>query len=860
MTTNGDIKQRITITDETSSVLVEMAQAYKEVTQSAEAFLQVQSELGKLLRSGALPSRNDMQIASGKFGVISQATQGYPSDAPGHMPYGTRLGAVEPATMMQQANASTMEATSCRCACMAEKGGGNAAIAPVDKKINTMDTWAKNSIISEIGKMFGETKLGKALAPANEVFKNFSKKVNSSLFPVKDSADKNLSPLGNIARTAFARVGLAVKGGLKSVSDGAKDFFKGGGGGGVGGGGGGFSSISGAMSGILGPLALVTGGAKGIDGLIKAADAQTKSVIQISQLSDEQRNNLSAQQVRGFSTKYANRIGVDSQKFMGQTTDLMKGTDAFGSIGEAMNFNELLQKSWKTSGLDDAAADTMSELIKTGLQRGFSGREIKTAMKNNADLGRAIAETMGVGVDKLQTLADKGKVTPQIIKDAFVNSAASINENFSKMPVTFEQAFARIKNNAVQAFEPIIARVASLASHPAVEAFTKFFTDKMVDLADTIGEVFDFVQGAIEEILPFITDVVKPIKRVIDNIWSAFEKVFGAVKKFFADTSVSDKTTSGWQKFLGVLESTADFLGSTFDRVANIVISLVDTISGFFTSQQDGVEGAKDLWESLAGTVERILVPLKRFLTTVIDTFEKIINRVGALFMKDSEFTSSAASGWSTLEDVFDNVVTVLEKIIEFTGELATYMMYFIKEAIEGIQKLSDVLTGFKNDIRSATEAVKEFLGFETVSKHVKMELPDSMKMALETSIDKKFIDAAMLLESAASELSGAVQSAMEAAVEDEDTIVAGNSPVNPMYNKPVGPMKIDKESMQLIRDLANVEVINRINNIQPTVNANFGDVHQSADVDKMLDRLETQFNSARSANLMLKTGLNYVR
>lgn len=57
---------------------------------------------------------------------------------------------------------------------------------------------------------------------------------------------------------------------------------------------------------------------------------------------------------------------------------------------------------------------------------------------------------------------------------------------------------------------------------------------------------------------------------------------------------------------------------------------------------------------------------------------------------------------------------------------------------------------------------------------------------------------------------------------------------------------------------MAQAEIINRVNNIQPAITANFGDVHETADIDAMLDRLEKDVVSARGQNLMLQTGMQY--
>ena len=65
-----------------------------------------------------------------------------------------------------------------------------------------------------------------------------------------------------------------------------------------------------------------------------------------------------------------------------------------------------------------------------------------------------------------------------------------------------------------------------------------------------------------------------------------------------------------------------------------------------------------------------------------------------------------------------------------------------------------------------------------------------------------------------------------------------------------VGSTKLDSESMQFMKDVAKQEYVNKYTTQRPTVNVQFGDVRETADVNAIMEVLERQVAGAYSSSL----------
>jgi len=135
--------------------------------------------------------------------------------------------------------------------------------------------------------------------------------------------------------------------------------------------------------------------------------------------------------------------------------------DAFSSNDELIAFTELVQKSFKVGG---ASASEQSSALLQLTQAMAAGRlqgdEFRSIMENAPMIADAIATFTGKSKGELKEMSAEGTITSDIIKNAMFMAADDITEKFNAMPMTFADAWNKIKNSLLQDFGPTIETIA----------------------------------------------------------------------------------------------------------------------------------------------------------------------------------------------------------------------------------------------------------------------------------------------------------------------------------------------------------------------------------------------------------------
>lgn len=167
----------------------------------------------------------------------------------------------------------------------------------------------------------------------------------------------------------------------------------------------------------------------------------------------------------------------------------MQAKDAFSNNQEAIQFAELLNKTFTLSGTDAAGVQSVMYNLTQAMASGvLRGQDLNAVMANAPMLVQKIADEMNVPVGKVRELAAEGKITADVVKDALLNASGEINAEFNNMPVTFKQMVTSLKNEFI------------MAMAPALEAFNRFinskhfkaFADDAAIAARFIGDMLTF--------------------------------------------------------------------------------------------------------------------------------------------------------------------------------------------------------------------------------------------------------------------------------------------------------------------------------------------------------------------------------
>lgn len=189
--------------------------------------------------------------------------------------------------------------------------------------------------------------------------------------------------------------------------------------------------------------------------------------------------------------------------------------DAFTGNNEIIRFTELMQKSFKVGGSSTMEQQSgMYQLTQAMAAGKLQGDEFRSIMENAPMLASAIADFTGKSKGELKKMSAEGTITADIIKGALFNAADDINSKFATMPMTFGDVFNKVKNNALQAFGPMIERISSMLNSPGGTTFINnvsasieraaFVADKLLTL---VSGIYGFISSNWGMIVPIVMGV-----------------------------------------------------------------------------------------------------------------------------------------------------------------------------------------------------------------------------------------------------------------------------------------------------------------------------------------------------------------
>ncbi|WP_194189658.1 tape measure protein [Clostridium chrysemydis] len=212
----------------------------------------------------------------------------------------------------------------------------------------------------------------------------------------------------------------------------------------------------------------------------------------------------------------ANRSRASYQATADAVTKLnMLAGDQFKSNDEAISFVETLNKMFTISGTSgEEATSAMTQLTQAMSAGKLQGDEFTSMMENAPMLANAIAKSMGKSKAELKKLSSEGAITSDVIKKAMTEASSGVEEQFSKMPMTFGQSMQVLKNNFMNAMEPIAARFSQFLNSPAGTALFDGITKGLQVVSaigtfvmEAIGTGINFLQQNLQTLMPYIQAV-----------------------------------------------------------------------------------------------------------------------------------------------------------------------------------------------------------------------------------------------------------------------------------------------------------------------------------------------------------------
>lgn len=255
---------------------------------------------------------------------------------------------------------------------------------------------------------------------------------------------------------------------------------------------GGNNSANGLLSTIK-KIAVAAGGIAGINKVLNISDELASTKARLNLLVDdggsvdvlEQKIMASAQRSRSayFDTASAvAKLGLNA------------GNAFNGDMDQVIAFMEQVNKQFVIGGATaQEQSNAMIQLTQAMAAGALRGEELNSILDGAPGIARAIEKYMGIAEGSIKTVAQEGKVTAEVVKNAMFAMADETNAKFDSMPKTWAQIWAGMKNQALSMFAPILTKINQIANSTKFQKVTTGLINGLAAVANVASSALDIL-------------------------------------------------------------------------------------------------------------------------------------------------------------------------------------------------------------------------------------------------------------------------------------------------------------------------------------------------------------------------------
>lgn len=255
---------------------------------------------------------------------------------------------------------------------------------------------------------------------------------------------------------------------------------------------GGNNSANGLLSTIK-KIAVAAGGIAGINKVLNISDELASTKARLNLLVDdggsvdvlEQKIMASAQRSRSayFDTASAvAKLGLNA------------GNAFNGDMDQVIAFMEQVNKQFVIGGATaQEQSNAMIQLTQAMAAGALRGEELNSILDGAPGIARAIEKYMGIAEGSIKTVAQEGKVTAEVVKNAMFAMADETNAKFDSMPKTWAQIWVAMKNQALSMFAPILTKINQLGNSAKFQKVTTGLINGLAAVANVASSALDIL-------------------------------------------------------------------------------------------------------------------------------------------------------------------------------------------------------------------------------------------------------------------------------------------------------------------------------------------------------------------------------
>ena len=135
----------------------------------------------------------------------------------------------------------------------------------------------------------------------------------------------------------------------------------------------------------------------------------------------------------------------------------------------------------------------MIQLTQAMAAGALRGEELNSILDGAPGIARAIEKYMGIAEGSIKTVAQEGKVTAEVVKNAMFAMADETNAKFDSMPKTWAQIWVDMKNQALSMFAPILTKINQLGNSAKFQKVTTGLINGLAAVANVASSLLDIL-------------------------------------------------------------------------------------------------------------------------------------------------------------------------------------------------------------------------------------------------------------------------------------------------------------------------------------------------------------------------------
>lgn len=600
-------------------------------------------------------------------------------------------------------------------------------------------------------------------------------------------------------------------------------------------------------------------GFQGISKLVQGGDTFIGNVARLDLMNDGMRTTAELQQ----------KIYEASQRSLANYNEM---TAAVGKLGitakhsfknndEILAFTELLNKQFTIAGASQSEkAGAMYQLTQAMASGRLQGDEFRSILENAPMLAATIARSMNMSYKQMKEASTKGLITSDVIKKALFGVAKETNEAFANIPMKFGDLWMQVVNKMTKGLEPVYIRLSKMWNNKQFQAFIDGITNGLVKLLGYTINVVDAMANAGS----FIAKNWQLVAPVIFFLVGAMTALIAANLTYALVTGISALASAIYTAWLdmqtgGTFAACAAQYGLNAALLAcpitwiilgimaiiAIIYLVVAAINHFAGTSFSATGFIAGVFKTLGAIIWNIFLAVGEF----------IWGRIQFLWNRFAMFANF-------LTNLFTNPVSAIIHLFSDMGMLVLNVIGAIAQAIDTVfgSNLSESVNGWKTGLNTMTEeAVKKLAPEEDYKKHVatidktlqeqfgldRMGYKDSYTSGYNWGKDtqQKIKDNFKV---------GDKRHAMdEKFFKDMQEDLAKNTGATADNTKKLADgVNLSDEDVELLKESARIHFVNKMTSLTPKVNATFGDVRESADVNIILKLIEKLVKDASESDL----------